>query len=188
MQQYDNSIPIQIASLAIVAVVILGAPLVLWPMRQALDTLIFRGWPDLYTDNSWKTRLRYFGITTLLVGVTYLINAVVGDLKVVFGLTGAIGATTIKVIVPSAVYLKIGQSEEEDDAPYETIAAEKYDASVNPKTSRSPLLAHAHHDVQAKPRIILTEKILCSVIILFGTVCGCVSTYVVIAKAVGQIN
>ena len=192
MQQFDNSVPIQIASIAIVTVVILSAPLVLWPMRQALDTLIFRGWKDLYMDLSWPTRLRYFGLTVVLVGVTYTINAVVGDLKVVFGLTGAIGATVIKVIVPSAVYLKIGHSSPLSDA-YETISPEKTGStSVNPRlSSRSPLIPRDEpfdDDIAAPPdRLALWEKLLCSTIILFGTVCGGVSTYVVIAKAIGDI-
>lgn len=173
MIQNDNSVSLQVASLAVVFVVILSAPLVLFPMRFTIDKLIFRNFPNLYTDKHWLTYVRYFGWTILLVGLTYTINAVVGDLKLVFGLTGAIGATTIKVIVPSAVYLKLGNSRKGE--MYESIDYHD-DTAVN-KTMDRPVAG-----------IYLWEKILCWSLIVWGVVMGSISTYVVIAKAIGQIG
>jgi amino acid permease len=104
----DNSVQIQIASLAVSMVVIFSTPIVLWPLRQSLNRLLFRSWPDLYADTSWQTRLRYTLMTACTVGAVYAVAALVGDLKVVFGLTGSVGATIIKFIVPAAVFLKVG--------------------------------------------------------------------------------
>lgn len=158
MIQNDQSISIQVASVAVVIVVILSAPLNLFPMRQALDKLLFKGWPNMYTERSWKTQLRFYGMTVVLVGTIYAVAALVGNLTLVFGLTGAIGATTLKVIVPAACALKCDG--------YESIGEEG--------TTR-----HSAHQHLAR-----WEKILNLLIILFGLVMGGISTFVVIAAAV----
>jgi len=107
-----DNIPVQIASVMMTTVVILSYPLFTWPSRFAIDRLLFPKLPSLYDPTpeakSWKVTIRYFIITVILVTVTYVLAAFVGELAIVFGLVGATGAVLVKYIIPNLLYLKLG--------------------------------------------------------------------------------
>jgi len=44
----------------------------------------------------------------ILVSVTYIFAAFVGELAIVFGLVGATGAVLVKYVIPNLLYLKLG--------------------------------------------------------------------------------
>jgi len=112
LAEEPDNIAVQIASVTMTLVVILSYPLFTWPTRFSIDRLLFPKMVSIYDPSpearSWKVRIRFYTITVIIVTLTYVFAAFVGELSIVFGLVGATGAVLIKYIIPNILYLKLG--------------------------------------------------------------------------------
>jgi len=112
LAEEPDNIAVQIASVTMTIVVILSYPLFTWPTRFSIDRLLFPKMLSIYDPSpearSWKVRIRFYTITVIIVSLTYVFAAFVGELSIVFGLVGATGAVLIKYIIPNILYLKLG--------------------------------------------------------------------------------
>jgi len=90
---------IEISSLMMAAVVIFSYPLYAFAMRLSLEQLIFQGKPT--------PTIARIALTSIILFLTYIIAVLVTDLSVVFGLTGAAGATLIKFVFPAIIHLRL---------------------------------------------------------------------------------
>ena len=107
-----NNIAIQLASLAMSIVVILSFPLFTWPIRFSLDRLLFSSKVSFYDASpeasSFRTSVRYYVMTALIVFSCLFVATLLGKLEAVFGLTGATGGVLIKFLFPVGLYWKLG--------------------------------------------------------------------------------
>ncbi|KAL4656321.1 putative sodium-coupled neutral amino acid transporter 6 [Arapaima gigas] len=103
LQGYDAYLPRDIlvmsVRLAILLAVLLTVPLIHFPTRNALRTLILGERPF-----SWFSHIL---LTTLLVALVLLLAAFVPDIRNVFGLVGSTTSTGLLFVYPGLFYLRI---------------------------------------------------------------------------------
>uniref|UniRef100_A0A8C8RJI1 Solute carrier family 38 member 5 n=1 Tax=Pelusios castaneus TaxID=367368 RepID=A0A8C8RJI1_9SAUR len=91
--------------LAVLVAVTLTVPVVLFPIRRAIQQLLFHG-----KDFSW---VRHVGIAVCLLFVVNLLVIFVPNIRDIFGVIGATSAPSLIFILPSIFYIRIIPSEKE---------------------------------------------------------------------------
>ncbi|XP_067408292.1 sodium-coupled neutral amino acid transporter 5 [Emydura macquarii macquarii] len=91
--------------LAVLVAVTLTVPVVLFPIRRAIQQLLFHG-----KDFSW---VRHVGIAVCLLVVVNLLVIFVPNIRDIFGVIGATSAPSLIFILPSIFYIRIIPSEKE---------------------------------------------------------------------------
>lgn len=89
--------------LAVLTAVTLTVPIVLFPIRSSITTLLLPGRPF-----SW---IRHFLIAVILLAFNNLLVIFVPTIKDIFGFIGASAATMLIFILPAAFYLRIVKKE-----------------------------------------------------------------------------
>lgn len=96
---YDGFI--QSASLSIGLILLFSYPLFSFPLRAVIDEFVV--W-CLGDEKTISIAFRYFIETFFIVCCSYIVAITVGDVKVIFGLIGAVGAVLQQFILPSILY------------------------------------------------------------------------------------
>ncbi|XP_074873581.1 sodium-coupled neutral amino acid transporter 5 [Carettochelys insculpta] len=91
--------------LAVLVAVTLTVPVVLFPIRRAIQQLLFHG-----KDFSWG---RHVGIAISLLVIVNLLVIFVPNIRDIFGVIGATSAPSLIFILPSIFYIRIVPSEKE---------------------------------------------------------------------------
>ncbi|XP_021038527.1 sodium-coupled neutral amino acid transporter 4 [Mus caroli] len=89
--------------LAVLVAVTLTVPIVLFPIRTSVITLLFPRRPF-----SW---LKHFGIAAIIIALNNILVILVPTIKYIFGFIGASSATMLIFILPAAFYLKLVKKE-----------------------------------------------------------------------------
>ncbi|KAF1611872.1 UNVERIFIED_CONTAM: Sodium-coupled neutral amino acid transporter 4, partial [Eudyptes pachyrhynchus] len=89
--------------LAVLVAVTLTVPIVLFPIRTSVITLLFPRKPF-----SW---LKHFGIAAIIIALNNILVILVPTIKYIFGFIGASSATMLIFILPAAFYLKLVKKE-----------------------------------------------------------------------------
>ncbi|KAM4712266.1 sodium-coupled neutral amino acid transporter 4 [Anableps anableps] len=88
--------------LAVLTAVTLTVPIVLFPIRSSITTLLFRG-----RDFSWT---RHMVIAALILAFNNMLVIFVPTIRDIFGFIGASAATMLIFILPAAFYLRLVKS------------------------------------------------------------------------------
>ncbi|KAL6060117.1 Amino acid permease-like protein [Balamuthia mandrillaris] len=170
-----DNVAVQLAALSMTVVVVLSYPLLSWPMRRSLDNLFFPGRGFSYR--------RHIAETALILLTTYIIAVAVGDLKVVFGLTGATGAVLVKFIVPAAVFLRLSYNNPHSSS-YLVISKdseqESADNALSKEATAVPIETKKHRPSLAASR---WQKAAAWALLVVGTAVGIISTTIVLVDA-----
>lgn len=89
--------------LAVLVAVTLTVPIVLFPIRTSVITLLFPRRPF-----SW---VKHFGIAAIIIALNNMLVILVPTIKYIFGFIGASSATMLIFILPAAFYLKLVKKE-----------------------------------------------------------------------------
>ncbi|GAB1299775.1 Sodium-coupled neutral amino acid transporter 4 [Apodemus speciosus] len=89
--------------LAVLVAVTLTVPIVLFPIRTSVITLLFPRRPF-----SW---VKHFGIAAIIIALNNVLVILVPTIKYIFGFIGASSATMLIFILPAAFYLKLVKKE-----------------------------------------------------------------------------
>ncbi|KAM9311153.1 sodium-coupled neutral amino acid transporter 4 [Gastrophryne carolinensis] len=100
---YKFDTPLLCVRLAVLVAVTLTVPIVLFPIRSSLTTLLFPGRPF-----SW---LRHFLLAFILLAFNNTLVIFVPTIKDIFGFIGASAATLLIFVLPAAFYLRIVKKE-----------------------------------------------------------------------------
>ncbi|XP_037369992.1 sodium-coupled neutral amino acid transporter 4 [Talpa occidentalis] len=100
---YTFDTPLLMVRLAVLVAVTLTVPIVLFPIRTSVITLLFPKRPF-----SW---IRHFLIAAILIAVNNVLVILVPTIKYIFGFIGASSATMLIFILPAAFYLKLVKKE-----------------------------------------------------------------------------
>ncbi|XP_061570325.1 sodium-coupled neutral amino acid transporter 4 [Cololabis saira] len=88
--------------LAVLTAVTLTVPIVLFPIRSSINTLLFSG-----RDFSW---FRHLGIAAAILAFNNLLVIFVPTIRDIFGFIGSSAATMLIFILPAAFYLRLVKS------------------------------------------------------------------------------
>ncbi|XP_051818814.1 sodium-coupled neutral amino acid transporter 4 [Antechinus flavipes] len=100
---YTFDTPILLVRLAVLVAVTLTVPIVLFPIRTSVITLLFPKRPF-----SW---IRHFLIAAILIALNNVLVILVPTIKYIFGFIGASSATMLIFILPAAFYLRLVKKE-----------------------------------------------------------------------------
>ncbi|XP_045685560.1 sodium-coupled neutral amino acid transporter 4 [Phyllostomus hastatus] len=100
---YTFDTPLLMVRLAVLVAVTLTVPIVLFPIRTSVTTLLFPRRPF-----SW---IRHFLIAAVLLALNNVLVILVPTIKYIFGFIGASSATMLIFILPAAFYLKLVKKE-----------------------------------------------------------------------------
>ncbi|KAM8803116.1 sodium-coupled neutral amino acid transporter 4 isoform 1-T5 [Rhynchonycteris naso] len=100
---YTFDTPLLMVRLAVLVAVTLTVPIVLFPIRTSVTTLLFPRKPF-----SW---VRHFLIAAILLALNNILVILVPTIKYIFGFIGASSATMLIFILPAAFYLKLVKKE-----------------------------------------------------------------------------
>ncbi|XP_055104775.1 sodium-coupled neutral amino acid transporter 4 isoform X3 [Hylobates moloch] len=100
---YTFDIPLLMVRLAVLVAVTLTVPIVLFPIRTSVTTLLFPKRPF-----SW---IRHFLIAAVLIALNNVLVILVPTIKYIFGFIGASSATMLIFILPAVFYLKLVKKE-----------------------------------------------------------------------------
>lgn len=100
---YTFDTPLLMVRLAVLVAVTLTVPIVLFPIRTSVTTLLFPRRPF-----SW---IRHFLIAAMLLALNNVLVILVPTIKYIFGFIGASSATMLIFILPAAFYLKLVKKE-----------------------------------------------------------------------------
>ncbi|ELK08439.1 Sodium-coupled neutral amino acid transporter 4 [Pteropus alecto] len=100
---YTFDTPLLMVRLAVLVAVTLTVPIVLFPIRTSVTTLLFPRRPF-----SW---IRHILIAATLIALNNVLVILVPTIKYIFGFIGASSATMLIFILPAAFYLKIVKKE-----------------------------------------------------------------------------
>ncbi|XP_024431542.1 sodium-coupled neutral amino acid transporter 4 [Desmodus rotundus] len=100
---YTFDTPLLMVRLAVLVAVMLTVPIVLFPIRTSVTTLLFPRRPF-----SW---IRHFLIAVMLLALNNVLVILVPTIKYIFGFIGASSATMLIFILPAAFYLKLVKKE-----------------------------------------------------------------------------
>ncbi|XP_074050991.1 sodium-coupled neutral amino acid transporter 4 [Macrotis lagotis] len=100
---YTFDTPILLVRLAVLVAVTLTVPIVLFPIRTSVTTLLFPKRPF-----SW---IRHFLIAAILLALNNVLVILVPTIKYIFGFIGASSATMLIFILPAAFYLRLVKKE-----------------------------------------------------------------------------
>uniref|UniRef100_A0A8D0M2V5 Solute carrier family 38 member 4 n=1 Tax=Sus scrofa TaxID=9823 RepID=A0A8D0M2V5_PIG len=100
---YTFDTPLLMVRLAVLVAVTLTVPIVLFPIRTSVTTLLFPKRPF-----SW---IRHFLIAAIVIALNNVLVILVPTIKYIFGFIGASSATMLIFILPAAFYLKLVKKE-----------------------------------------------------------------------------
>nr|XP_006202948.1 sodium-coupled neutral amino acid transporter 4 isoform X1 [Vicugna pacos]XP_031538931.1 sodium-coupled neutral amino acid transporter 4 isoform X1 [Vicugna pacos]XP_031538932.1 sodium-coupled neutral amino acid transporter 4 isoform X1 [Vicugna pacos] len=100
---YTFDTPLLMVRLAVLVAVTLTVPIVLFPIRSSVITLLFPKRPF-----SW---IRHFLIAAILIALNNVLVILVPTIKYIFGFIGASSATMLIFILPAVFYLKLVKKE-----------------------------------------------------------------------------
>nr|KAF6370571.1 solute carrier family 38 member 4 [Myotis myotis] len=100
---YTFDTPLLMVRLAVLVAVTLTVPIVLFPIRTSVTTLLFPKRPF-----SW---IRHILIAAMLIALNNILVILVPTIKYIFGFIGASSATMLIFILPAAFYLKLVKKE-----------------------------------------------------------------------------
>uniref|UniRef100_K7E1D4 Solute carrier family 38 member 4 n=1 Tax=Monodelphis domestica TaxID=13616 RepID=K7E1D4_MONDO len=100
---YTFDTPLLLVRLAVLVAVTLTVPIVLFPIRTSVITLLFPKRPF-----SW---IRHFLIAAVLIALNNVLVILVPTIKYIFGFIGASSATMLIFILPAAFYLRLVKKE-----------------------------------------------------------------------------
>ncbi|KFO27260.1 sodium-coupled neutral amino acid transporter 4 [Fukomys damarensis] len=100
---YTFDTPLLMVRLAVLVAVTLTVPIVLFPIRTSVITLLFPRRPF-----SW---IRHFVIATIIIALNNVLVILVPTIKYIFGFIGASSATMLIFILPAAFYLRLVKKE-----------------------------------------------------------------------------
>ncbi|XP_004638645.1 sodium-coupled neutral amino acid transporter 4 [Octodon degus] len=100
---YTFDTPLLMVRLAVLVAVTLTVPIVLFPIRTSVITLLFPTRPF-----SW---IRHFVIATIIIVLNNVLVILVPTIKYIFGFIGASSATMLIFILPAAFYLRLVKKE-----------------------------------------------------------------------------
>ncbi|XP_005406656.1 PREDICTED: sodium-coupled neutral amino acid transporter 4 [Chinchilla lanigera] len=100
---YTFDTPLLMVRLAVLVAVTLTVPIVLFPIRTSVITLLFPERPF-----SW---IRHFVIATVIITLNNVLVILVPTIKYIFGFIGASSATMLIFILPAAFYLRLVKKE-----------------------------------------------------------------------------
>ncbi|GAB5573692.1 sodium-coupled neutral amino acid transporter 4 [Prionailurus iriomotensis] len=100
---YTFDTPLLMVRLAVLVAVTLTVPIVLFPIRTSVTTLLFPKRPF-----SW---IRHFLIAAILLALNNVLVILVPTIKYIFGFIGASSATMLIFILPAVFYLKLVKKE-----------------------------------------------------------------------------
>ncbi|CAK6443532.1 unnamed protein product [Pipistrellus nathusii] len=100
---YTFDTPLLMVRLAVLVAVTLTVPIVLFPIRTSVTTLLFPRRPF-----SW---IRHILIAAMLIALNNILVILVPTIKYIFGFIGASSATMLIFILPAAFYLKLVKKE-----------------------------------------------------------------------------
>ncbi|KAF3826313.1 hypothetical protein GH733_006427 [Mirounga leonina] len=100
---YTFDTPLLMVRLAVLVAVTLTVPIVLFPIRTSVTTLLFPRRPF-----SW---IRHFLIAAILLALNNVLVILVPTIKYIFGFIGASSATMLIFILPAVFYLKLVKKE-----------------------------------------------------------------------------
>uniref|UniRef100_A0A452SXL6 Solute carrier family 38 member 4 n=1 Tax=Ursus maritimus TaxID=29073 RepID=A0A452SXL6_URSMA len=100
---YTFDTPLLMVRVAVLVAVTLTVPIVLFPIRTSVTTLLFPKRPF-----SW---IRHFLIAAILLALNNVLVILVPTIKYIFGFIGASSATMLIFILPAVFYLKLVKKE-----------------------------------------------------------------------------
>ncbi|XP_036064678.1 sodium-coupled neutral amino acid transporter 4 [Onychomys torridus] len=100
---YTFDTPLLMVRLAVLVAVTLTVPIVLFPIRTSVITLLFPKRPF-----SW---VKHFLIAAIIIALNNVLVILVPTIKYIFGFIGASSATMLIFILPAAFYLKLVKKE-----------------------------------------------------------------------------
>uniref|UniRef100_F1MM24 Solute carrier family 38 member 4 n=2 Tax=Bos TaxID=9903 RepID=F1MM24_BOVIN len=100
---YTFDTPLLMVRLAVLMAVTLTVPIVLFPIRTSVTTLLFPKRPF-----SW---IRHFLIAAIIIALNNVLVILVPTIKYIFGFIGASSATMLIFILPAVFYLKLVKKE-----------------------------------------------------------------------------
>lgn len=100
---YTFDTPLLMVRLAVLVAVTLTVPIVLFPIRTSVITLLFPKRPF-----SW---VKHFLIAAMIIALNNVLVILVPTIKYIFGFIGASSATMLIFILPAAFYLKLVKKE-----------------------------------------------------------------------------
>ncbi|XP_071074897.1 sodium-coupled neutral amino acid transporter 4 isoform X2 [Dasypus novemcinctus] len=100
---YTFDTPLLLVRLAVLVAVTLTVPIVLFPIRTSVTTLLFPKRPF-----SW---IRHFLIAAIILALNNILVILVPTIKYIFGFIGASSATMLIFILPAAFYLRLVKKE-----------------------------------------------------------------------------
>ncbi|XP_073939326.1 sodium-coupled neutral amino acid transporter 4 isoform X2 [Castor canadensis] len=100
---YTFDTPLLMVRLAVLVAVTLTVPIVLFPIRTSVTTLLFPKRPF-----SW---IRHFLIAAIIIALNNVLVILVPTIKYIFGFIGASSATMLIFILPAAFYLRLVKKE-----------------------------------------------------------------------------
>ncbi|KAM6154956.1 sodium-coupled neutral amino acid transporter 4 [Erethizon dorsatum] len=100
---YTFDTPLLMVRLAVLVAVTLTVPIVLFPIRTSVITLLFPKRPF-----SW---IRHFMIAAIIIALNNVLVILVPTIKYIFGFIGASSATMLIFILPAAFYLRLVKKE-----------------------------------------------------------------------------
>ncbi|XP_047404969.1 sodium-coupled neutral amino acid transporter 4 [Sciurus carolinensis] len=100
---YTFDTPLLMVRLAVLVAVTLTVPIVLFPIRTSVTTLLFPKRPF-----SW---IRHFLIAAMIIALNNVLVILVPTIKYIFGFIGASSATMLIFILPAAFYLRLVKKE-----------------------------------------------------------------------------
>jgi len=102
---YDDDVVVDIAKVALGILIMFSYPLLHYPGRVALDSVIVKMFDeDKIID---YVKYRHFIEAAFLIMVSYLLSVALPDISVVFGFSGATAGNLIVFIGPSYAYIKL---------------------------------------------------------------------------------
>eukprot|EP01114_Cavostelium_apophysatum_P003928 TRINITY_DN14068_c0_g1_i1.p1 TRINITY_DN14068_c0_g1~~TRINITY_DN14068_c0_g1_i1.p1 ORF type:complete len:433 (+),score=69.93 TRINITY_DN14068_c0_g1_i1:110-1408(+) len=107
LQNYGADKLITAARIVMAIHVSLAFPLLIWPSRNLIDTLIFK------SCNTSRTAdiIRHIAITIIFIYSAYGFAVLLPNIQIVFGFTGSIAGMLSNYVFPAALYLKIATGE-----------------------------------------------------------------------------
>eukprot|EP01095_Lingulamoeba_sp_RSL-Kostka_P000547 TRINITY_DN10833_c0_g1_i1.p1 TRINITY_DN10833_c0_g1~~TRINITY_DN10833_c0_g1_i1.p1 ORF type:complete len:517 (-),score=112.47 TRINITY_DN10833_c0_g1_i1:12-1562(-) len=190
MLSYDpNNIWVQITTLAMSVVVIFSYPLISWPLRQSLDSLLFpKKTPSSSTTcgSDWGDDLRFIFENLAIIVSTFVIAVAVDNLEAVFGLTGAIGGVLVKFVLPVAIFLKINYDQnKKSKLNINDSSIDEENINISTKTYQSTdSFAIFKDDNYDHLKFNWYEVVFCWVVLIVGLATGTMSSTTVIIDAI----
>ncbi|XP_040565450.1 putative sodium-coupled neutral amino acid transporter 10 isoform X2 [Lepeophtheirus salmonis] len=108
--EFDPSITVELIKLGFVLSIAVSFPLVIFPCRTALHSLLYKKTHSLTSSDSPNGFIpydRFNKITFFIVICTLFIGILIPDIELVLGLIGSTIGSVINIIIPALIFLKL---------------------------------------------------------------------------------